>query len=373
MATTINSWIQNGSDINSIYNMLNDLVRQGKQNDETYIRKYVARDGLDPSVWTWYNSKKGSPPAPNSVSSQQQTGNYPAGTELIRNDGVRFIADGRTTYGSSYKPASGQPATRTLSDTQNLAQDIQRSLQTLSNQGYSNVDISQLPQNVDISQLPSVQGLSSAQIEQVLQNMTNQGMVVNPNKNLTELDVAEFMRRAESEVAPYYAEQLRIGREQYLRAAGYNTDQIVENEKNLEQKYGKELRTQTEQFAESGFAQSGRRTLADENLASAYQSSIGEGRRKLAYDEGNRALEFAKTYGSTGFNQINFPSPGAQPRVLPGVSSFNRAGDALPLYNISNNVLQGVIGSQQKEQATGVRELSQFYEEQERTRRTIPI
>ena len=61
------------------------------------------------------------------------------------------------------------------------------------------------------------------------------------------------------------------------------------------------------------------------------------------------------------------------PRVLAGEPAFQRLKQDQPFYNISPDVYSGIVGSQEQERQTGIRSLSQFYEEQDRARRVLPI
>lgn len=207
------------------------------------------------------------------------------------------------------------------------------------------------------------------QLNGVIQNMASQGMVINPNKKLTPLDVSEFMAKASAEIDPYYAEQLRVGRENYLRSQGFDTETILKNEKELERKYGKSVKATGENFAEQGFAQSGLRQEAERDLATDTQSQIDEARRTLNFNAGSRALDFAGKYGSQNLPGSSITTA---PQVSAGQSTFNRGAGTQNLYNVSESVLNDIVGSQEKERVSSARDLAQFYETQARKAQTIP-
>mgnify|MGYP001607196559 FL=1 len=203
----------------------------------------------------------------------------------------------------------------------------------------------------------------------VLSNLSSQGLTINPNKQLGPNDVSEFLKKAEGELSPYFAEQLKVGRQKYLQSVGYDIESIQQSEQQLEQKYGKEVRGIGESAAESGFAQSGRRQLEEQELAQATQQQINQGRRALTAQTGGRALDFAGQYGSRNLPQFDI---GETPQVGAGESKFGRTGRNIGLYNINDGVLNDIVGSQEKERASSIRDLGQFYEGQYRQGQTIP-
>lgn len=205
-------------------------------------------------------------------------------------------------------------------------------------------------------------------LESLLQQQEAKGLVLNPSKEITSADIAEFLRMAENEVNPGFRETLRIGREGYLRSVGYSTDQLLQTEQQLEQKYGRALKGIAEQSAESGFAQSGIRGTQERELAMDTQSQIDTARQQHSFVEGNRALDFASTYGSTNLPQQSIRQV---PAVTPGELSFGKTDRQLPLYNVSPAILDDIIGSQEKERVTGIRDLAQFYESQKRKGETL--
>lgn len=378
-----------GNNINELAISLADRLQEVKGNwDKLAGRLYSTKvfGGVDPSLISWFNSIRGDKPYDQFI--QDQFSKAKKTGDAVRKgiaDGS-LAPDGNTwsdynRVQAQNKKADEEYEARSLSnlpagstgvnDVMNAAQNVSRSLQDLTDRGYGNTDLSQLPQGADISSLPNVQGVPQDVLNQALQNLTSQGLAINPNKNLTELDVAEFLKRAEREVEPYYASMLKLGRESYLQAAGYNKQSILENEAKLEKKYGKDLRTLSENAAETGFAQSGRRILDEKDLATEYGSQINEGRRKLAFDETARAMTFAEKFGSS--NLPRSLSIGEAPSVTPGAGTFGKANRNLPLYNLDSNILDNIIGSQEKEKATGTRELAQYYEGIERSKRTLPI
>lgn len=246
-------------------------------------------------------------------------------------------------------------------------------------------DITQVPQGVQIqitSQAPtqvygyndyfgsSQQEPNLTQItEEALKALNDQGLTINPNVEVTPEKLAEFLKRAESEVNPGYQSKLKVAREGLLRNIGYDTDSIQRFEADQERKYGKDLRKLGENFAEQGFAQSGQRVEAERDLAFDAEKSIADKRRELGFTAGTEAIDFVKNYGSA--NLPTAPNLG-ETRVLPGQSSFQRTGNQSPYYSLSSGLLDNIIGEQEKSRATGIRSLAQEYEGLYRQGRTLP-
>lgn len=216
-------------------------------------------------------------------------------------------------------------------------------------------------------------------VGQVVESMKAQGYVINPKANLDDPTVAaEFLKRAEAEVSPAYQAQFKLAREQILRNQGYDLDSINLFEKNLEQRYGEQLRGIGEQAGEVGFAQSGRRMEAERNLAQETQQEISEKRRQLGFQAGSEALGFIERFGSRpisgfgGLSSLTQRTLGEAPQVAGGSAQFARTGRQLPFYSLSTDVLDGIVGSQQKQRQLDIEGLSQAYRTNRNFGRTLP-
>ncbi len=198
-----------------------------------------------------------------------------------------------------------------------------------------------------------------------------QGMMANPNIQLTDEQLGELMKMAESQISPYFQTQLRLARENLLRTIGYSTEELGYYEADLEKKYGRQVRQLGESMAEQGFALSGMRRQTEQELATDVQSQVEANRRQLAFGAGTLGREFAQQWaGIPGYEQPSFTIPGA-PRVLPGETTFQQSGGQTPFYELSPNVYQGLIGEQEKQRLTGKEQLARSYEQLARGGQTI--
>lgn len=220
--------------------------------------------------------------------------------------------------------------------------------------------------------LPSQQDDSAiiAMLTKVLDQLTAQNKVINPKVVISDEQILEFLKLAEQEVTPYYQSQLKVAREGIYRDLGYASDEILRNEKQLEKKYGLRVRAIGEEQAERGFALSGRRLEEEQQLREQTAEEIGAGRRKLEFGAGTAARQFAQQYGTTA---LPFRTLEERPGVVSGMPSFTRTGVQRPLYELSDDVYRGLVGSQEKERLTGIRSLAQQREELTRLGTASPV
>ena len=193
-------------------------------------------------------------------------------------------------------------------------------------------------------------------------NAINQNVIITPEK------AAEFMAQAEREFDPYYRNQAGQAREGFLRSLGYSQNELSSFEQDMERKYGKALRTIGDQAAESGFALSGRRIQDEQNLAQDTQQTLDTNRRKLEFDAGTRARDFAGQYGLSALPNLTLDSA---PTVAAGSMSFQRSGASKPLYELSNDLYDQLKGSKTFEQEAAKRTRASELEEAFRSQSSL--
>lgn len=215
---------------------------------------------------------------------------------------------------------------------------------------------------------PVPEGDLMTELDGFLQQMQANGQVLNPNIELTPDKVAEFLAQAEREINPYYQGQLRLARESLLSSTGYSRDEVVREEERLEQKYGTRLRELGETSAERGFAQSGLRQRDERQLATDTQNTIEDTRRKLSFDAANEGRQFAQRYGTTELPNFDI---GETPTVRAGESRFSRSGGTRSLYQLSPDIYQGLIGSEEFNRRGAVSSRASGLEEAFRTGQSI--
>lgn len=234
----------------------------------------------------------------------------------------------------------------------------------ISSQGTQNGDQSGNQSTADLSGLPpELVGLYT-QLEDYLDELEKKGMVLNPNVEITPEKLQEFTKQAETEINPYFSSQLKLSRESLLSDLGYSRQQIQLKEQDLERQYGKQLKGIGEQAAETGFAQSGRRVMEEKDLAYQTQRTLDDTRGAFAQNAGNAARTFAQQYGTSELPGFNLTSA---PRALAGESTFQKDTREIPLYNLSSDVYDGLIGEQEFNRRGSVRNRASQLEEAFRT------
>src|SRR3990167_8369757 len=83
----------------------------------------------------------------------------------------------------------------------------------LTGQGFSDVG-SNAP---DLSGLPPEWVILYNQLQEYLTKLQERGERINPNIEITPQQVAEFTKKAEGEIDPYFGSQLKLARESFMR------------------------------------------------------------------------------------------------------------------------------------------------------------
>jgi len=181
-----------------------------------------------------------------------------------------------------------------------------------------------------------------------LNDLKRRGMVINPNIDLVNTPeiIARFTKEAEEFVSPFFREQLAVARSNFLRDAGFTTEQALNFERNLETQFGRATRRLGEEAADIGFTQSGIRMRAERELAEDTQRRIDEARRQLEFTGGTAGRQFAQQFGGREFAGLQFPTIAEAPRVLPGQETFARTGRELPFFQLSDDVFSRLTGQQ---------------------------
>lgn len=210
-------------------------------------------------------------------------------------------------------------------------------------------------------------------IQTYLDKLTEKGQTINPYVDITPEKMAEFLKQAESEIDPYYQTQLKLARESILTDLDYSKEQIGKFEQDLEKTYGKSLRSLGESAAEQGFAMSGQRQLNEQDLAYQTQRQIEDKRNQFAYGAGQAARTFAQEWGKPDFT----PTISTMPTVRAGERSFATSGTQAPVYELSNDIYDQLVGSKQYEQTaaklTRQAQLESAFKESELSKRYLSL
>lgn len=224
---------------------------------------------------------------------------------------------------------------------------------------------------VELSQAVTGQTQLPKVVQDALDRLYNAGYKINPNAQINERSIDEFMTIAGNEINPYYQTQLKQISDDLKRSLGYSTEQLLQTERDLETKYGRSLRTLAEDSAEKGFTRSGIREREEQELASDTQKTIEQARQRLGYTTSNTVSRFAQQYsGLPGFQMPSRTLPQA-PQVSAGQPNFQRSGRELPFYDLSPEVYEGLIGEQEFQRRGAIRSRASELEEAQNQQNSI--
>lgn len=198
-------------------------------------------------------------------------------------------------------------------------------------------------------------------INTFLQRLASNGTTINPNvtitpdmaaafMNYTQNNISQFVPYATNEIAPYYQNQLALAKSQFLTSVGYNEQQQLQVEQDIQQNYNQQLKDLGASLAEQGFAQSGTRSTQENQLAYNTNRQIQQGRQALGYQTQQAAQTLAQNWGTTnvpGVNITGATEAGAGSPLASGTGSS-------PLYSLSDAVYQGLKGTQQYQQEVDI-------------------
>lgn len=212
-------------------------------------------------------------------------------------------------------------------------------------------------------------------LESFLARLAQNGQMINPNIEITPEKLAEFTKLAESEINPYYSGQLKLARQSFLSDLGYSTDQILLNEQNLEKKYRQGLQNIASNSAESGMALSGARNIEEQQLGEQAQQEIEQNRKKLSYEAGKSASQFAQKYGTSELPQYSMTSAPTIMRPTQGVTAdtsvFSKGTSQSPVYSLSPDVYEGIVGSEEYQRRADISRRQSELESAFRTKESL--
>lgn len=174
-------------------------------------------------------------------------------------------------------------------------------------------------------------------------------------KDLTPDEIAKFLTQAEKEISPYYATQLKLAKEGFLRSLGYTQETIDRLTEEAQREYQQNLRALGETMAERGFAESGIRKRSERELAWDTQRQLEEARRRALFETGTLARQFAQEWGEGGLPRTTEIPAVRNVRVLWGQPVFQEVGKTY-LYELRPEVYKGLIGEKEWEKKAAIQQ-----------------
>ena len=206
-------------------------------------------------------------------------------------------------------------------------------------------------------------------LKDYLVELKKRGKIPAP-KDLTPDEIAKFLTQAEKEISPYYATQLKLAKEGFLRSLGYTQETIDRLTEEAQREYQQNLRTLGETMAERGFALSGIRKRAERELAWETQRQLEEARRRTLFEAGTLARQFAQEWGEGGLPRITEIPTVRNVRVLWGQPVFQEIGKTY-LYELRPEIYKGLIGEKEWEKKAAIQQRKAELVGAEREKRQI--
>lgn len=331
-------------------------------------QKQYAPGSLDPNSTNFIGSSK---PDTRSRSERVSTpipaGNYPKGTVLRRDDGVLFVADGNSNYGNSYKPtgeySSSAPGPVTG------ANPIIATAGPSSSGGAILSDLSKDPSLQEhfnnVSSVPELAGLLPG-LESMLEKAIESGKVVNPNIEISPVQIAQFLNQAKTELEPYYQEKLSLLRSDLDLSVKRLVDDYTKGIERAKDPFKQELETQAESEAQSGTTYSSERVDRERRLVVGQQEKLDDFTTSATRSLQDKGLSFEKEAGSNLARTLNIPGLTGFKATTGGITP----GATQSTYNPLGNIALGNIG---KEREVALRTRASELEENFRRNRILDL
>jgi len=191
-------------------------------------------------------------------------------------------------------------------------------------------------------------------LKDYLVELQKRGKIPAP-KDLTPDEIAKFLTQAEQEISPYYATQLKLAKEGFLRSLGYTQETIDRLTEEAQREYQQNLRALGETMAERGFAESGIRKRSERELAWDTQRQLEEARRRALFETGTLARQFTQEWGEGGLPRTTEIPAVRNVRVLWGQPVFQEVGKTY-LYELRPEVYKGLIGEKEWEKKAAIQQ-----------------
>lgn len=174
---------------------------------------------------------------------------------------------------------------------------------------------------------PQEASFLQAILESLNQITTGQGMVINPNMDLTPDVIAKILEKAKATVHPQFAQQIAgiqedLRRNSELTKASYEGE-IADRKQNFERNLG----TAREQYADSGLAFSGQRGSGELGMQSNENRTLDSLSSQYGQALGGYARNTEQQLGTAGYNSgYQIPSLANYRADLGGNGGYNNSG-----------------------------------------------
>lgn len=212
---------------------------------------------------------------------------------------------------------------------------------------------------------PDLQGIF-LQTARSLGKAIESGKVVNPNIELTAKENRKLLQQAESELDPYYREQMSFLKDDFNTSVDRLMEDYGSATAREKDKFKRTLETQAGTEAEQGTAFSSGRVDRETQTVTEEQQALDDAAITATRTATDRAKDFEKKAGSSALRSLNLPSLSTFTATNRGIND----GGSRTLYEGLGNVK---LGSQEKERTTAVSQRKSELEQAFRANRILDL
>ncbi len=205
-------------------------------------------------------------------------------------------------------------------------------------------DIDSFFKSLDTSNWSDSQKAAWPAVVSWVNQMNQNGKIVNPNITISPDLVAKFLEQAKSEVDPYNAQLIHNAQTDYETGFGRLAEDYQTSIRDIGTNYAQNLRGVQDNYARRGLEFSSDRTQAENLLGNSAQNQIDAAARatqRSAMDFGNQAERQIGSDNVHNLGTYNIPTGQAPVRGAPGVYGLTQASGTRTLFSPSG----GVTGS----------------------------
>lgn len=212
---------------------------------------------------------------------------------------------------------------------------------------------------------PDLQGIF-LQTANSLGKAIESGKVINPNIELTPAENAKLLKQAETELDPYYKEQLGILQDDFTTSVGRLMEDYGKATSREADKFKRTLDTNAETEAQQGTVYSSGRMDRETQTVTEEQQALDDAATTLERDATDKAKAFEEKAGSAALRSLNIPGLTTLKATNTGLTS----GDSRQLYTGRGNIK---LGTTQKDRTTAVGQRKNELEEAFRKNRLLDL
>lgn len=200
--------------------------------------------------------------------------------------------------------------------------------------------------------------------------LLEQGMMVNPEVEITPEKAAEFLTQAEGEFGPFFSGEIRAVKQDLERYLGAAATEFGLGQEALQREFKRGFEDIGISAAERGMALSGPRLRQEREYAEEAQRVAAAQRRGLEFEAGGRALTVERQLGTEAFRGITQPTIRTAP-IITAQGRFELETGQYPLTRAIGDIYGQIPREQLTAEQTRAAELESAYRssEEERLRR----